>query len=44
MSKHPEMKPMTDQRMDPNEIQLGEPISFVRVTYRKTDEWLVMEV
>lgn len=43
MSMHPDMEPITDQRIDPSEIQLGKPMSFVEVTYRNMGEWLLME-
>lgn len=43
MSMHPDMEPITDQRIDPSEIQLGKPMSFVGVTYRNIGEWLLME-
>ena len=32
---------MTDQSMDTTNAQLGEPMSFIRVTYRSMGEWLL---
>lgn len=43
MSMHPDMEPITDQRIDLSEIQLGKLMSFAEVTYRNIGEWLLME-
>lgn len=35
---------MTSQSMYTTKVQLGEPISFIRVTYRNMDEVLLIAV
>ena len=37
-------EPMADQSADATKVQHGEPVSFIRVTYRKMGEELLTEM
>ena len=37
----PDSEPTTEQSMDTSKVQLGEPVSFIGVSHRITDEGLL---
>ena len=41
---NPDREPMADQSADATKVQHGEPVSFIRVTYRKMGEELLTEM